>query len=165
MRIQPSYYCPLVENIEVSFLKDKGIKGIAIDIDNTLTGDGSHNLKEGVANWIKAVKDEGIVFCIVSNNHLPRIKPYADRIEVEYICEADKPSARCKKELLEILGCNDSEVVMIGDQFFTDMLFASRCHFKSILVDPISEDKHKGAKIKRFFEKPLRNIAKKRRRI
>jgi len=164
MKILPDYYFPTITDIPLSLFHDKGIKGIAIDIDNTLTADGSLLLSERVVFWLDEVRKQNISICIVSNNHKGRIEPFADIASLDYICEADKPSRKNKDMVLERLGRRADEVVMIGDQIFTDMLFAHRCGFFSILVDPIAEDKHRGASIKRFFERPLKHILRGKKR-
>ena len=51
----PDMYCKNVQSIEIDSLKDKKIKGIAIDVDNTLI-DYKQILSEEVKNWIKKVK-------------------------------------------------------------------------------------------------------------
>jgi len=163
MKILPDIYVSRITDIAIDVLTGKGIKGIAIDIDNTLTADGSFYIDEAISIWLNSVKNTGISFCIVSNNHPPRVEPFATQIGMQYICEARKPRKDCKEQLLEMLNFKPDEVVMIGDQIFTDVYFAKKCGFYSILLDPIAEDKHRGAAIKRFFERPLKYFLRKRR--
>lgn len=162
MKLLPHIYFNSIGDIPISLLHDKGIKGIAVDIDNTLTGDGSFFLSKEVEDWIQQIKDAGISMCIVSNNHEQRVAPFAQRVSMAYIYDCHKPSNECKEKLLHILNCTQNEVAMIGDQIFTDMIFAHRSGFLSILVEPISIDKHRGAAIKRFFERPLKYIIRRR---
>jgi HAD superfamily phosphatase (TIGR01668 family) len=161
-KLLPDIYVNSITDIPVTLFIEKGIRGIAVDIDNTLTTDGSQYLDPDIVNWVRTVREIGIPICIVSNNHEKRVKPFAEQLEVAYLCEAGKPKRTSKALLLNILGCNNHETVMIGDQIFTDMIFAHRCNFLSILVEPIGEDKHRGAAIKRFFERPLKYLLRKR---
>ena len=61
----PDMYCKNVQSIEIDSLRDKKIKGIAIDVDNTLI-DYKQILSEEVKNWIKKVKENGFKICILS---------------------------------------------------------------------------------------------------
>ncbi|MCL1830362.1 MAG: YqeG family HAD IIIA-type phosphatase, partial [Oscillospiraceae bacterium] len=162
MRIFPHYYFTTVAEIPISLFREKGIKGIAIDIDNTLTADGEFGIEPTTLDWLNAIKQSGITLAIISNNHPERVEPFANMIDLPFICNSSKPSARNKDRLLALLNTKSDTTAMIGDQLFTDMLFAYRCRFLSILVEPIGEDKHRGATIKRFFEKPVTAIMKRR---
>jgi len=163
MSLLPDYSFNSVTEIPVSFFKEKGIKGIAIDVDNTLTGDGSQYLHEEIREWVEQVKKAGLKLCAVSNNDRERLQPFAETIGIPYIFEAKKPSPRCIKKVLGILGTDKSETAMIGDQYFTDMLFAYRVRLTSILINPLGDDNHSGATVKRFFEKPIRRMIRRKK--
>lgn len=161
----PDFTFPSVVDIPVSFFADNGIKGAAVDIDNTLTGENSNYISEEVRSWVKEIKASGVNLVIVSNNHEPRVKPFADDIGLAFICETGKPSPRRIAEILRMLDTEKEETVMVGDQIFTDVLFAGRCGIKSVLVEPMGPDDHSGAAIKRFFEHPIKWAVRLRRNI
>ena len=163
MRVLPHFYFKSVTDITVSFLKEQSVRGVAVDIDNTLTEDNSFHIDEGTKKWVDTLKNSDIRICVVSNNHPDRVIPFVDQFEVPYIYEAKKPTRKSIVRLQEILQTDAEHIAMIGDQIFTDMLFAYRCHFTSILVDAVGEDNHRGAKLKRFFEKPLKSILRRRK--
>ena len=54
---------------------------------------------------------------------------------------------------LNLLDLKKEEVIMIGDQVFTDVLGANRFGIKSILVNPINKKEGPFTLIKRPFEK------------
>lgn len=165
MRLMPRHWFKSVTDIPISFFAENGIKGVAVDIDNTLTGDNSMYISEKIREWIGDIKKAGIRVVIVSNNREPRVRPFAEDIGLEYLCEIGKPSRRRIKDVMELLAVNRGEAAMIGDQIFTDILFANRCSIASVLVEPLGPDDHRGAALKRFFEHPLKRIIKIRRNI
>ena len=52
MLITPEYVFQDVTHITPAFLAGKGIRALVLDIDNTLTGDGSQELSADVAAWL-----------------------------------------------------------------------------------------------------------------
>ena len=162
MGIYPDYYFTSVSCVPARFLLGIGIKGLLIDLDNTLTADGSQHLSEDISGWVKKIKSAGIRLLIISNNHEPRVRPFAESAGMRYLCEAGKPAGRCLGEALGLLGVKKHEAAVIGDQLFTDILFAKRCGIISVLVEPVGEDRHAGAGVKRFFERPVRKRLKRR---
>ena len=66
MDIYPDLYLDSVKNINPELLRKNNIKGLIIDVDNTLI-DYDRNLIEGAESWSKNLKDEGIRCIILSN--------------------------------------------------------------------------------------------------
>ena len=67
MLITPEYVFKDVTHITPEFLAEKGIRGLVLDIDNTLTADRSQELPDEVAQWLETMKAAGIRMTIVSN--------------------------------------------------------------------------------------------------
>jgi len=61
---------------------------------------------------------------------------------------------------LNLLDLKKDEVVMVGDQIFTDVLGANKFGIKSILVNPISKKEGIFTLVKRPFEKIVLNKLK-----
>ena len=68
-----------------------GVKGLLLDVDNTLTTHDSQRLEEKVSKWLEMIKGLGIGLTIVSNASARRVAPFARRIELEFISRAGKP--------------------------------------------------------------------------
>ena len=69
-----------VTDITPEILKKLSIKGLILDLDNTLTTHDNPVPANGVMEWLDKMKKNGIKLMIVSNNHPPRVKPFADML-------------------------------------------------------------------------------------
>lgn len=81
-------------DITPTMLQHFGIRGLLLDLDNTLTTHDNPRPAEGVLDWIAVMKENGIAMCIVSNNHPPRVKPFADLLGLPFVCEGKKPLSK-----------------------------------------------------------------------
>ncbi|MBO5220823.1 MAG: YqeG family HAD IIIA-type phosphatase [Clostridia bacterium] len=142
--------------VTLPLLKEMGIKGIITDLDDTLAPRNTFLPDEEVCRWVKELTEGGIRICIVSNNHKKRTKDFADPLGVPFYYRAGKPSKKWIFKALETLQLTKDEVVLLGDQLFTDMAAANRCNMKSVLVDPVGTYGGWFVQFKRKMEIPLR---------
>lgn len=152
-KLKPTYFYETLEQIPFDLLKKENIKGIIIDVDNTLV-DMTSVLSTKRYEWIKNAKKQGFLICILSNTlHESKVRKMMDKLGINGMYFAMKPFLRGFKTALSILGLEKQEVIMIGDQLFTDIYGANRFGIKSILLDPISKLEGPFTKIKRPIEK------------
>ena len=139
MMLYPQVYKKSVKEITWQMIQELGIKGIILDVDNTLI-DYNKTMPDGIQQWCEELKQHKIKFCIVSNsNKKDKVKSVADKLKIPYFYFAKKQLKLGFKRAKEILQLPESEIAVVGDQIFTDILGANRCHMISILVDPIQE--------------------------
>lgn len=163
MILYPKLYVKKITDIDINYFKENNIKGIMLDVDNTLY-DFNKNYVEGLDEWIKNVKKEGIKILILSNsNKEEKVSSVAKRIGAEYILFAMKPFSKGYKKGLEKLGLSSLEVAEIGDQIFTDVLGSNICKIHSILVEPMDSKDYLITKIKRPIENFIIKSYKKKR--
>ncbi|MBQ3022059.1 MAG: YqeG family HAD IIIA-type phosphatase [Clostridia bacterium] len=150
-------YFDNITDVSPSYLKEKGVSGIILDIDNTLIG---HNVPvpdEKVLSHLRLFESEGLKLCVVSNNEYDRVKNFAEKIEVEYfVHKALKPRALGYNLASKEMGLQMNEIAAIGDQIFTDVWGAKRAGCFAILTKPL----HSGGEgffiaLKRILEKPF----------
>ena len=77
-------------NLTPEILKENEIQGLLLDLDNTLTTHDNPRPADGVLDWIALMKETGIKMVIVSNNHYDRVKPFAEMLGLEFVCEGKK---------------------------------------------------------------------------
>ena len=142
-------------DIQPEHLQAKGVRGVVLDIDNTLVTYGVAEPTEEVLAWIDSLKNAGIAVAIASNNHAPRVELFNKKIGVFATCESKKPSARAVKAACEHFGIKPCEVAVIGDQIFTDVWCARNAGSLAILVKPIPYPENLFFKCKRVLEKPF----------
>lgn len=158
MLLYPDLYVKRATELNKEMIQKNQIKGIILDVDNTLI-DYYKNMLEGVEEWCEALKKEGILFCIASNsNKKQKVEMVANKLDIPYVFFAKKPLKVGLNKAKEILGLQEKEIAVIGDQIFTDILGANRCKMYSILVEPIEEKDIFITIIKR----PIENCIKKR---
>lgn len=151
--IYPKEYLNSVKDISIDFLKKHNIKGLILDVDNTLISL-DKKMPEGVSSWAKEIKENGIKICILSNsNKMNKVESVAKIIEVPYIFFGKKPLKTGFLRAKEILKLNNENIAVVGDQIFTDVIGANRCNMFSILVKPIEEKDYLITRIKRPIEK------------
>lgn len=121
MIFYPDIYLNNVNEITIELLKKNNIKGLLLDVDNTLI-DFDLKILEGAKKWCDNLKNEGIKICILSNtNKVEKVKKVAKELEIPYINFAKKPSKQGFKKALMILGLDAKNVSAVGDQIMTDV--------------------------------------------
>lgn len=155
MLFKPTFAMKNVLEITPEMLNEMGIKALILDLDNTLTTHNNPRPADGVAEWLNSMKSAGIKLLIVSNNHAPRVTPFAEMLGLDFVPEGAKPLPKGYNIAVKKFGMPKNTVCAIGDQIFTDILGANLAGIKSIFVYPIEFECGFFFKIKRFFERPL----------
>lgn len=139
MIFYPKIYLENILEIKYEMLETNGIKGIILDMDNTLI-DFNVNILDGAKQWVQTLKNKGIKFIIVSNsNKTDKLKKTSSELEIEYIKFGMKPLKKGLKKAEKILQLKAENIAVVGDQIFTDILGANRCKMFPILVKPLDE--------------------------
>ena len=158
MIFYPKGYFNKVSEISLKYLKENNIKGLILDVDNTLI-DYYKNISEDTINWANELKQNGIKMCILSNsNKKEKVREVARKLKLEYRYFGMKPLKRGFKKAKQILDLENTEIAVVGDQIFTDVIGANRMKMHSILVEPIEEKDILVTLIKR----PIENYIKKK---
>ncbi len=153
MLCTPEYIFADVSRITPEFLKEKGIRALVLDVDNTITEDRSQNLSPEVSKWLDDMRAAGILLTIVSNGTAKRVSPFADKIGLEWVSRAAKPLSIGLSVARRRLGVNRHEMAMVGDQLFTDRMAAALYGIPAFMVVPRGPDLNKTVQLKRMFEK------------
>ncbi len=157
MLIYPKFYCDNVREIKLEFLKENNIKGIILDVDNTLV-DFYRKFEDGTIEWVQNLKKEGIKFCIVSNtNKVDKVTYVAKTLDVPYFYFAKKPMKKGFLKAQKEMNLKPENIAAVGDQIMTDVIGSNRCKMFSILVKPIAEKDIFITKIKRPIENLIIN--------
>lgn len=148
----PDLYVRDIYGINLEYIKNRNIKGLLVDLDNTLLAWDSFEADERLMSWIEACKAKGFSLCIVSNNKRSRINHCAKILDIPAVVRAIKPRKKAFLKGMEILGTLPKETAVIGDQIFTDILGAKRMGLYAILVRPISNNEFIFTKLVRKLE-------------
>ncbi len=153
MLITPEYVFKDVTRITPDFLASKGVKALVLDIDNTLTGDGSQELPEEVAAWLGGMQDAGIRLTLVSNGTPRRVAPFAAKLGLAYVCWSAKPLPLGLMVAQHRLGVPRRQMAMVGDQLYCDRLAAALYGIPAFMVVPRGPDRGAQVKLKRKWER------------
>ena len=139
-------------DVSLPELSRMGIRGIIIDIDNTLTEWRSPILSEDAAAWLEQAGREGIRLCFLSNNSARYFRDVAEKTGIPFVAKAQKPRRHSFRKAMEIMKTTPGQTAVIGDQLFTDILGGNRMGLLTILVTPISRREFFGTRLMRLVE-------------
>ena len=134
---KPHAFAPRISAISLDELDQAGVRGLIVDLDDTLVG---HRLPHPDARdsaWINAAVERGFKVVIVSNNVRAWVESIATSLNIKYVHKALKPFPGGLRRALELLGTDKHSTLVIGDQVFTDFLGARVMGLRAILTDPL----------------------------
>jgi uncharacterized protein len=161
----PNLRLERAQDIRPSFLAARGLKALLLDLDNTLIPHGSLLPCPEIEDWVAEMQAAGIALRLVSNATPNRLKHWAKRLDIPSIGlfgsgMAVKPFARAFRRALHDLRLPASQVAVVGDQVFTDMLGGNLIGAFTILVRPLSSSGMPHTSLVRRLEKlVLRGLA------
>jgi HAD superfamily phosphatase (TIGR01668 family) len=151
--LQPDLFVRSIFSLDINWLKDRGIKGVLLDIDNTLITHKQKIPDEKVIELIKYFQENGIQTAIVSNATKRRVEVFNKKLGLYATYRSFKPSKRGFYKAMSKLGLIPSETAVIGDQLFTDIRGGNRLGLTTILVEPLDVNEPITVRLKRFLEK------------
>lgn len=133
-RYLPKYRNKLA-SINLNNLFLNGVKGIIIDLDNTIISEDDKYLSPHAEVWIHKAKDLGILFYILSNGKRRyRVEYWSGCLDIPAISPAKKPFPNAFYKAMRHMNIKPSQVLVIGDSRHTDMLGAWIVGCRSIQV-------------------------------
>ena len=159
----PAMITDQLTDITPELLRQKGIRLLMLDFDNTIVPYTTTVPTEEVEAWLAKMNAlENIQLCIVSNSHNDRVPKFCRERGLDVITHAKKPFPKGIRACLAKYGIPASEAALVGDQIYTDTLGANGAGVTSILVKAI--DNHNfWLKARHVLEKPFIFAARNRR--
>jgi HAD superfamily phosphatase (TIGR01668 family) len=152
MVLYPQLYVNNITEITMEIIEKNNIKGILLDVDNTLI-DFDKKILNGAKQWIELLKSHKIQACILSNtNKIEKVKKVAEELSIPYISFAQKPLKKGFKKAKKLLGLSENNIAVVGDQIFTDVFGANCMEMFSILTKPVDKRDIFVTRIKRPLE-------------
>jgi HAD superfamily phosphatase (TIGR01668 family) len=153
--LKPDFYFRDIYAIRPAFLQDHGVRGVILDIDNTLVYYGVFHPTQRNTEWLEALRKAGIAAVFVSNGNEERVVKYNGSFGYPFFFKSGKPLRRGFLKAAQVLGLQPSEIAVIGDQIFTDVWGGNRCGMITCLTDPIQPEPWLRFRIKRALERPI----------
>lgn len=90
----PDEFVKNIFHITPEKLKERNVKGIITDLDNTLVEWDRPNATPRLIEWFEEMKEHGIKVTIVSNNNERRVKLFSEPLGIPFIYKARKPMGK-----------------------------------------------------------------------
>jgi uncharacterized protein len=156
MLLRPHLLVRRLTDIDPRALVQQGVRGLVLDLDNTLAPWRSVLVPSEVVAWVADVKEAGLLATIVSNAASDgRVRPVASQLGIPYVVRAAKPLAGGFMKAMKLMRTDPVGTAVLGDQLFTDVLGGNRLGLYTILVDPLSQ---REALITRLLQRPLERL-------
>ncbi|SDL43302.1 YqeG family HAD IIIA-type phosphatase [Halarsenatibacter silvermanii] len=128
-----------ISDIDLDYFSDRNLFGMVIDIDNTVMPYSCQDIPGRIKTWINKADEMGYKISFVSNTATERTEYLAEEFGFPVYGMSLKP---LRKNLLRVQNEFDipkKNMVIIGDQIFTDILGGNLAGFYTILVEPLTE--------------------------
>ncbi|SFA69776.1 hypothetical protein SAMN04488072_10184 [Lentibacillus halodurans] len=161
----PNEHVKSIFDIHPEALKEKRIKGIITDLDNTLVAWDVADATPEVIEWFRWMKEHDIKVTIISNNKWERVKIFSEPLDTPFVFSARKPLRQAFKQAAKEMNLNKDEIVVIGDQVLTDVLGGNFAGFYTILVVPIVQTDGRVTRFNRKIERRILSYMRKKGKI
>ncbi|HIW74160.1 MAG TPA: YqeG family HAD IIIA-type phosphatase [Firmicutes bacterium] len=144
-----------ITDITMEDLRALGVRGLLLDVDNTLTTHGSQELDPAVRRWLEEMAGRGVALTVVSNGMPRRVEPFAKKLGLRQIAMACKPFPLGFWRGVRRLGLKRRECAAVGDQTFTDIVGSRLAGVRSIQLMPIELERQPTLRFKRMLERRI----------
>lgn len=155
--VTPTFLAESVWSVDLDALVRLGVRGIILDLDNTIVDWNQSWLRPEVREWVRSARERGLGLCLVSNAvRGGRVEQVAKELGIGAVLRAGKPLPGAFRRGMAALVTDPRSTCAIGDQVFTDILGASRLGLVTVLVEPLSPRESFHTRLIRLIESPLR---------
>ncbi len=142
-------------------LRERGIRFILSDIDNTLVTYDDPEPTPDVLTFFAMLRENDVQIGFLSNNDGARVGRFNQSLGYVAIADAGKPGVKKAKEAMAAMGAVPENTLFLGDQLLTDAACAKRLGLFTVIVPPIKDRTDLFHRFKRKLEVPyMRKYAK-----
>ncbi len=158
--LRPHLLARRLFDVDSAALAARGVRGVILDLDNTLTPWRSLEIFPEVRAWVAGLAAAGLRGCVVSNAATAkRVRPVADALGLPWITRASKPLPCGFRRAMRLMETTAESTAVIGDQVFTDIFGGNRLGLYTILVEPMSS---REAWVTKLIQRPLERLVGRR---
>jgi HAD superfamily phosphatase (TIGR01668 family) len=126
-----------VTNLTPQILQHHQLKGLILDVDETLVPLKESEVSEELQQWAAQLRRVAPIWLVSNNLSDSRIGKIANSLDLPYLLGAVKPSRRKLRQAIQAMDLPIEQVAMVGDRLFTDILAGNRLGMFTILVQPL----------------------------
>ena len=153
--LKPDLIVESLRDIDIANCYAIGIRCFLIDLDNTITPWHSLEISGAAKELIRKSKEAGITAVLFSNATEERTREAAWNAGISYYAAAKKPFPYRYRQVMHDLSYSAQEIMMIGDQLFTDVLGGNLSGCRTVLVSPLTKREFVGTRLLRLLERHL----------
>ncbi|AFZ47646.1 HAD superfamily (subfamily IIIA) phosphatase, TIGR01668 [Cyanobacterium stanieri PCC 7202] len=127
----------VVTTLSPSLIQKHDLKGLVLDVDETLVPFKESTLSPELMDWVKEVRPLVDLWLVSNNLSKSRISAIASNLELPFIFGARKPSRKKLRQAVNAMNHPIEQVAMVGDRLFTDVLAGNRLGMFTIFVEPM----------------------------
>ena len=135
--LQPDFFLQNVLQVSTIWLQVRNFHGLILDVDNTFVSRDAQLPSAFYGAWLAKLQAGGTRVILLSNNGGSRAQAIADATGIPVQTWAIKPFPAAFKQAGMLLGLPRKQILVVGDQLFTDILGAHLAGFKAALVKPL----------------------------
>lgn len=150
--LHPDIVVTSLSVIDLEDLWGRGKRGIILDLDNTITPWRQDSLTDDARGLIDKAHAMSYKIYLLSNASKDRAKRAAEKLNVGFTAPGFKPLRWGYRKALRYMGLSPDQVIVIGDQMFTDIWGGNRSGCYTVLVSPLDSTEFIGTKIMRVLE-------------
>lgn len=158
----PDIYAKNIYSIDYKKLKERGIKCILFDLDNTIAPLDEKEPSKEIKELFSYIDDLNMKVIILSNSGKERVAPFKEILNVDSCHSSKKPLKHKYKKIMKMFNYSDSEVAAAGDQILTDVWGANRAGILSIFLDSLTDKDGIFTRFNRKIERIILNHFSKR---
>lgn len=126
-----------VTELTPEILKRHNIKGLILDVDETLVPKQTRQASDELMAWLQEIRTVTKIWLVSNNFNKNRIEGIANSLNLPYFLAAKKPSRKSLRQAAAAMELPLNEIAMVGDRVFTDVLAGNRLQLFTILVEPM----------------------------
>ncbi len=149
---KPDMYYKDIYQIPYKTLKEKGIKCLLFDVDNTCVGYHEKKPTENLNNLFQKINKMDFKIILFSNATKKRLQPF-HQLSVDIHPFSKKPFKKNFKKIIQKYHYQPQEICIIGDQILTDILGGNKVGIHTCLVEPLTKEDFIFTKLTRKIEK------------
>nr|XP_024372610.1 uncharacterized protein LOC112280904 isoform X2 [Physcomitrium patens] len=143
----PHISVPDIRWIDWKALHDHGFEGVVFDKDNTLTAPYAFALWPALSTSLQECQSvfEGRIALLSNSAGLYQFDPdgveakaLEERLGIPVIRHGTKKPAGTAEDLVKHFGCDPSRIIMVGDRYFTDVVFGNNNGLLTIRPAPLT---------------------------
>ena len=150
--LEPDYYFESVFDISYEQFREKKIRGLIFDIDNTLTAFDEEKPSAETAKLLKRLQDMGFKLCLLTNNTKKRLDRFNQDLKLPGFASALKPFTAGIKKAIRQMEVELAQTAIIGDQLLTDIWAGKNAGITTVLVRPVTQRDFAFVRFKRLIE-------------